>query len=414
MRLCFIAHQATKEGAGRFMLDQIDYLVDRGVTPFVILPNVGQMTDALAARNVEMAIVPNAWWNKPQQPRTVREYLMTLGAAHRMAGWFRRWKIEIAYTHTIVSPAGALAASLTGLPHIWHLHEFSYNPRAIDMAIGQRTLTRLMDRTSNYIFFNSKAIAKEWDGRFATAKTRVVYNWTSATLDNAPPETADPVALSALGDPDMRVVVIVGSVIPLKRPIDAVRAVGNLVNEGIRVVLLIVGPLINEAYRAELQGIVQTNGWENNIRFLGYSENAHRFMREADVTVVCSDSESFGRVTVESMAEGTPVVGADFGGTREIIDDGIDGFLFPPGDVGALTDRLRSLIQSEPLRRQVTSRASEKAKQFRGPDASMRIVVDALQSLAGRRNPSWPFGRFLDFGLSAMKGVRGPRTGSHD
>lgn len=63
----------------------------------------------------------------------------------------------------------------------------------------------------------------------------------------------------------------------------------------------------------------------------------------------CSTSpEPFGRVIVEAMAAGTPVIAARDGGVPEIITDGVDGFLAPPGDLDAYLAALRRVWSGPP------------------------------------------------------------------
>ena len=86
------------------------------------------------------------------------------------------------------------------------------------------------------------------------------------------------------------------------------------------------------------------------------------FYRACDVICVPSQSESFGRTVIEAFASNVPVLATRVGGIPEIIDDGVNGLLVSYGDEHALTSRLRELLQNEPLRKQLSARAFEKAK----------------------------------------------------
>lgn len=89
-------------------------------------------------------------------------------------------------------------------------------------------------------------------------------------------------------------------------------------------------------------------------------------MRTATGTVFPSRwNEPFGRVTVESMALGTPVVGADVGGIVEVLADSGAGLLFPPGDAVALADRLLGLCGDPDAWRSMAEAGVEGAERFR-------------------------------------------------
>ena len=86
---------------------------------------------------------------------------------------------------------------------------------------------------------------------------------------------------------------------------------------------------------------------ENRITFLGHlpqSQLAHH-MAEASVLVIPSLSEGLGRVVFEAMACRTPVIGSRVGGIPEMIQGGTTGFLVPPGDVSALTGKLKWILE---------------------------------------------------------------------
>jgi glycogen(starch) synthase len=86
--------------------------------------------------------------------------------------------------------------------------------------------------------------------------------------------------------------------------------------------------------------------------FTGYvnDKDLQEHYAAADVFVAPSRFESFGLVLIEAMRHGTPVIACNVGGMREIIDDGVDGYLFKVGDIGQLAGRLRLLIENPAAR----------------------------------------------------------------
>jgi glycosyltransferase involved in cell wall biosynthesis len=67
-------------------------------------------------------------------------------------------------------------------------------------------------------------------------------------------------------------------------------------------------------------------------------------------------------VFIEAMARARPVIGGAHGGTPEIIDDGINGFLVSYSDVAQLVDRLKRLLANDPLRREMGAQALARVK----------------------------------------------------
>lgn len=401
MRICFVVHQSTKEGAGRYMLDQVDQLLPRGFEVFAILPADGPLRAALVARNVEARIIPSPWWDRNHTGHSQPNYARTLVAARSIAAALREWKIDVVYTHTVVVLAGAIGATLAGIPHVWHIHEFSYNPTGLTMAIAKPELARLFALTSNRIYFSSKAIADEWEGSLPNTSSRLVYNWTSSRVSVEAPDLSDTAALDLLADEGVFVVAVVGSVHSWKRQADVIAAVGNLLRDGMNVALLVVGPEVQGNYVEEVKLLAAQQSRPERIRFCGYTEFPERIMRAADVCVVPSDKEPFGRVTIESMAQGTPVVGSDSGGTLEIVLDGINGLLYPTGNVAALTDTLGRLITDPELYRRLAAGALSDDR-FTDAGASMAPVLADFRLLQGQPNPSSPLGVIVDRGIPDM------------
>lgn len=104
-----------------------------------------------------------------------------------------------------------------------------------------------------------------------------------------------------------------------------------------------------ETYAAELVAVVRQLGLERHVRFLGHQQDIVPFMRSLDILVLTSDHEPFGRVLIEAMAAGKPVVAFRSGGVPEIVDDGSTGVLVPPRDVEGLARAIQTLLADRDL-----------------------------------------------------------------
>jgi glycosyltransferase involved in cell wall biosynthesis len=111
-----------------------------------------------------------------------------------------------------------------------------------------------------------------------------------------------------------------------------------------------------EAYEHALRERARRLGVDDHVRFLGVqrSEVMPRTYCQHDVVVFPSTwDEPFGRVLVEAMAAGIPVVGTNVGGAAEILRDGETGLVFAPGDAAGLADQIERLIDSPDLRKRL-------------------------------------------------------------
>ena len=280
---------------------------------------------------------------------------------------------------------------MTGKPHVWHIHEFSHNSECIEMSLPRPALARLLDLTSNLIIFNSHAVASEWQGWLPPHRTAIVRNWVNRKDIS---ESEHQVAEFNLHGRRFNLITV-GSVLPWKRQMDAVQATAKLIREGLDISLLIAGPFLHPAYRDQIAAFIEKHGVQERIRLLGYVEHPQRLVQSSQAAVVCSRLEPFGRVTIESMILGVPVVGANSGGTAEIIEDEVSGLLYPVGDIDALARQLRRLIMDKELRQRLGANAVIRAGQFSSAEKEMRPLLDLLPSLGSEFNPSWPLGEIL-------------------
>ena len=92
---------------------------------------------------------------------------------------------------------------------------------------------------------------------------------------------------------------------------------------------------------------------EKHVIFFGYKKNTLAYIKNADLLVLPSNNEPFGRVLLEAMNIGTPVIGTKSGGIPEIIEDGINGLLVDYGDIEALKISIIKILKNNSLREEI-------------------------------------------------------------
>lgn len=143
-------------------------------------------------------------------------------------------------------------------------------------------------------------------------------------------------------------------------------------------VLLIAG---TGALETQYRELARSLGLEDAVRFLGYRTDIADLMLSADLFVLASVAEAFGLVLAEALYLGVPVVATRVGGIPEIIDDGVDGVLVPPGDSAALARAVVDMLRDPRRRAALGSAGREKVErrfQFVNMMRSYERIYDQL------------------------------------
>ncbi len=123
-----------------------------------------------------------------------------------------------------------------------------------------------------------------------------------------------------------------------------------------------------------------------NMQFMGQlrKDQLGGFYRGARFSVVPSIwHEPFGLVLVEAMSHGLPVIASRIGGMQEIVEDGINGFLFDPGDTEDLADKMKILWDNPELCRKMGRAGREKAAREYSEEAYKRRLMAAYDRALG-------------------------------
>jgi glycosyltransferase involved in cell wall biosynthesis len=366
MRIAWVSHSSAAGGAELALVEGVRALVDRGQEVDVAVPEAGPLVMLLRDAGARVLVARYPLWVSGGRWRTpthrVRRVAGTVAGAGALARVLARRRPDAIVTNTLAVGSPALTARWLGVPHVWYVHEFGREDHGLHFDLPCGAAHRLMRHLSTEVIVDSQAVGRavrEWAD---PARVHVVaYAVDVPSLPCRPP-----------GDGVTLRLALIGRRAPGKRQEDAIRAVGMLAARGVDVSL----------------ELVDAGGAAGRVRFTAFTPDRFARLGDADVALMCSSSEAFGRVTVEAMKLGRPVVGADAGGTAELVRDGWNGLLYPPGDSQALALRIERLHRDRPLLRDLGARAQEWS---RATFTSERYADGLLASLrratasAGRR-----------------------------
>ena len=301
-----------------------------------------------------------------------------LGALFSLWRLMVREKPDIIHTHT--SKAGLLgrvAARLAGVPavvHTPHGHVFygHFGPLASKIyLLVERVMALITDR----LIALTQGEKNDYIALSACDPKKIVTIHSGVPVDNYLHATVDVRRKKkSLGlKPEGLVVGTVGWLLPIKGPIYLLRAMAEVWKSYPQASLVYVG---KGDLEKELRQEASRMGVPEKVWFLGWRDDIPEIMRILDIFALPSLNEGMGRVLVEAMAAGRPIVASNVGGIPDLVCQGKNGLLVPPADPKALARELLFLIANPDKRREMGDTGRKMAVQF-GVD-SMVQKIDRL------------------------------------
>ncbi len=373
MKVLFLDHAGVLGGAELYLLDLVKSFKDSKVLLF----SDGPFRERLVRAGVDVELVraSRAVTGVSREDKGgggVRAVPGLLRLVERIARRARQFDVIFANSQKAFV-VGALAGALARRPVVWCLHDIL---TAEHFSPLNRTLVvALANRLSALVIANSQATADAFRAGGGRAPVRVVHNG----LDPAPFEKVTPAEVASLrrelGLGDAPVVSVFSRLSPWKGQHVLLEALPQLPD----VHALFVGEALfgETAYADKLKERVEALRLSSRVHFLGFRSDVPALMKLSDIVLHTSTApEPFGRVIVEGMLAGRPVVAARAGGALEIIGHDEGGVLVEPGNAQTLQAALEHLL-SQPEEAEALAEAGRRraAAHF-----SLRAMVDSVKA----------------------------------
>ncbi len=377
VRVLFVAHSAQLAGAEQSLLGWLRRLNRDRFDPIVLLPERGPFEDRARALGVRTVRARYSWWvaNRNGPLPFLARFWWSVVNTPAMIRTARSVKPDVIYTNSLVVPQGALLAKILGIPHVWHIREVLPNS-TLNTPLPRGLVLSLVARLSSGVVAVSESSARLFDGKRG-ARVRVIYNG----VEQSPETDRDQDRARRIKDGAIRLAVV-GTLTPVKRTLDAIKAVEILRESFPAVHLAVVGGGI-AAYERSVKRYVASHGLEGNVDLLGQREDVLRILSESDLLLMPAWPEAFGLVTVEALSVGTPVVGANTTGTAEILSHG-GGILVEPGRPELIADAVRQLVSTPEHYLQARMEAHIAARAFSIEREVNLIEQEIIRVLGGR------------------------------
>ncbi len=295
---------------------------------------------------------------------------------------FQRERFDIVHTHSSKAGViGRLAARAAATPNIFHTaHGWGFHDRQSAITHSLFVLVeRRAARCSDVIVAVSEATRQKGlaAGIGKPEQYRVIREGIDSGLFRA---CADKIGLRRkLGvEQDRSIVSMIACLKPQKSPLDFVDVADRVRQKVEKVLFLLVG---DGSLRGEIENEISRCGLQNTVRLLGWRRDVPDIVRASDLTLLTSRWEGLPRAVLESIAAGVPVIATAVDGTPEAVQDGVNGFLFAPGDTAGCANYISDLL----LDPQKLSRLGETAASSWRDEFDLQSMVDRTDQLYRNR-----------------------------
>lgn len=357
IRVLYISHEADEVLGSTLSLANHLHALRQDVEPLVVVPREGSSArhlrnlgyEVLAIR-FKLNVTPKRLSWLKRLPRQFWDGWINEQACRQLSIIVRERNIQIIHTNSSVTLLGHQLKNYLChhydflVPHVWHLREFQDLDFGFQPFNGWNSL-RHMVSDSDAIIAITRTILDHYVDNHPRS---FVVNDAVRRRDDISTADKQPYLLFC------------GRVIPNKGAETALHIFAAIAPHYPELSLRYVGSIEPE-YQQQLSALAQQRGIADRIFFEGFQSDIRLYMQHATALLMCSRNEAQGRVTVEAMFYGTPVIAMASGGTLEIVEDGVNGLLFNNIQEGAA--QLIRLVDDPELAQHLINEAHDTASE---------------------------------------------------
>jgi len=350
--------------------------VRHGVTTYLL-----HVVPLLAAAGVELTVcflrAPHAAAAE-LQAHGIRPVFFDAGkwdptVALRVAALARRNGVRLLHATGVKGTLAArIAARRIGARTLLHVHDLN------DPGTALSALQRLVSQPTDAAVCVSQAVRELTVSRYHVRPERV-----RVARNGIPLEALRRAGAGARGgvraeldiETGRPVLAIIGRLHPVKGHRALLTMVPAIVRSCPRALLLVIG---DGPERAACEELAHSLGICGHVRFLGRRGDVPRLLSAIDLVLMPSQSEGLGLAAIEALGAARPVIAFAVGGLPEVVVDGLNGRLVPPGDCQAFTDAVAETLHDPRRRLSYARGAAASARRF-GVEAHLQRLIDCYR-----------------------------------
>ena len=428
LRVLYITNEDRQIGGSSLSLETLLSCVGDAVEPILLFREAGPVRDRFAALGYRCLVVP--YYRASFQAKGLSRVLRWLPHFFARAVTQRRCvrrvrrqvgKVDLVHSNSATVDIGPRIARALGVPHVWHIREYPdtglglrFFPSArawrrkllssdavvaiTPGLLGHLGLATSSLRAEEFCKTNLGSAQAPPRGPGRTARLQN-SSATPASGSNAPSANSDSVRTARLQNssatpacgrhaalciPDAvlpaaaavlvlpkapEVVFLAGTLAPHKRPDEAIEIFARAaLPEPYKLVL---AGEVEDGYRRKLLALAEALGASERVEFRPFTEDVRALLGRAAAVLVCTAYEGMGRVAVEALFYGCPVIARGSGGSRDVLAEGLHGSLYDTPEQAAAA--LRAVVSDFP-EAQVRAAADYAAATFSTDTYGARIL----------------------------------------
>lgn len=264
--------------------------------------------------------------------------------------------IRAVYSNTSSIYNGIIISKILRVPHIWHIREFVSKEHNVYPILGKKIHYKVLDKYSDQLIFISNSLSQEYKEHIKSENICTIYDDLSPKYE---------INEWKIWEERKNNIIVAGNISEGKSQATVIEALPQIIEKNPDVKLYLAGRATDDLYFERIKKMIADKKLEESVVFLGQVDNMNDLRKEMGIGIVASYKEAFGRVTIEGMLSGMLMVGANDSGTKELIDHGVNGYLFKLGDPEDLAATVNAALKkSNDANESTIYNAKEYAKKF--------------------------------------------------
>lgn len=351
--ILLVSHISDLSGAPISLVLLANRLKQNDYNVIFTIPRKGPLENVLQKNNIEYIIIGSLF------PILKLKKIVT------------SYNIDLVHANTIVSLWVAIFARFMNIKSIIHIRE--------DLS-GKSLKVKLIEKIADRIIVISNYM-KDFFSSIAQEKVRRVYNGVDFSLFKSISEVRKKSLCEELGIAEDDIVIALIGTYEMRKGQDVLVEAMKMFNGKKKIKCLMIGKSLpgQIKYQKSLVKEVLLNNLP--ISFIPPRSDIPDILQVIDIVCVLSRAEPFGRVVIEAMAAGKPVIGTRVGGIKEIIVDNDSGLLIEPDNPRELSKVLEKLVEDDATRESLGKSGFKRAKESFSVDKYAEEIIKIYKEL---------------------------------